>query len=197
MGKPLSRPVRRTGVRIAWVVMLLAAACGGQQAATLDASTPTTPATVTSARPTSPFPSPSLGATTPPASAGSGQATVSATTTPGSPPPSPAAATIHPTAGSAFARDADSGTTVHLRVGQRLQVQLTQDAYDPPVSSSTLLVRRSSSGGYPTGRPVNAVFEAVSRGTADVTATSDAACFHTQPRCMMPTRMWSVHVTVT
>lgn len=88
-------------------------------------------------------------------------------------------------------------TTVHLFAGQRLVVQLSQGTYDPPVSSSKVLVRRSSSGGYPTSQPVNAVFEAVARGTADVTASTDAACFHTQPRCMMPTRLWIVHVTVT
>jgi hypothetical protein len=43
---------------------------------------------------------------------------------------------------------------------------------------------------------VDAVFGAAKRGTADVTAESDAACFHTEPRCMMASRQWQVRVSV-
>jgi hypothetical protein len=93
--------------------------------------------------------------------------------------------------------DDDAGTTVRLRVGQRLRVRLSQGTWDPPVSSAERVVaRRSSSGGYPTDQPVDATFGAVGNGTADVTAQSDAACFHTEPRCLMASRQWQVHVVV-
>ena len=92
--------------------------------------------------------------------------------------------------------DADSGTTVRMHAGQRLRVRLTQGTWDPPQSSTGVVVRRSTSGGYPTGQPVDATFEAVRPGTADVTAQSDAACFHTNPRCLMAQREWRVTVIV-
>jgi hypothetical protein len=93
--------------------------------------------------------------------------------------------------------DDDSGSTVHLAVGQHLQVRLSQGTWDPPDSTDNVVVtRRSSTGGYPSDKPVDAVFDAVARGQADVTAQSDAACFHTQPRCLMATRQWQVSVVV-
>ncbi len=102
-----------------------------------------------------------------------------------------------PTASATVVTDHDSGETVRLKVGQLLRVQLTQDSYARPVSSAEqIVVRRSSSGGYPSTPPVDAVFEAVGRGAADVTASTDYACFHAEPRCLRPTRQWTVHVLV-
>ena len=49
---------------------------------------------------------------------------------------------------------------------------------------------------YPSADPVDAVFEAQSPGSADVTSSSDYTCFHTSPRCMRPTRLWAVHVLI-
>lgn len=98
--------------------------------------------------------------------------------------------------GTVTVTDEDSGTTVHLVVGQHLRVRLTSGTWDPPVSSTDVVVRQSSSGGYPSDAPVDAVFGAAKRGTADVTAESDAACFHTEPRCMMASRQWQVRVSV-
>jgi hypothetical protein len=93
--------------------------------------------------------------------------------------------------------DEDSGTTVRLTGGQHLRVRLSQGTWDPPVSSADkVVVRRSSTGGYPTDQPVDAMFDAAGAGTADVTAQSDAACFHTEPRCMMAQREWRVTVVV-
>ena len=93
--------------------------------------------------------------------------------------------------------DGDSGMTVHLARGQHLRVRLSSGTWDAPVSSTEgVLVRRSSAGGYPSSYPVDATFDAVGVGTSDVTAQSDAACFHTQPRCMMASRQWQVRVTV-
>lgn len=86
---------------------------------------------------------------------------------------------------------------MHLVVGQHLRVRLTSGTWDPPQSSAErVAVRRSTTGGYPTGQPVDATFDAVGRGTADVTTQSDAACFHTEPRCMMAQRGWRVTVVV-
>ena len=110
--------------------------------------------------------------------------------------PTVTAATVQPIDGPTVVSDDASGSTVYLHVGQQLQVQLTHGTYDPPTSATGVLVRRSSTGGYPTTQPAMAVFEAVGQGTADVTATSDAACFHAQPRCLMPTHVWVVHVNI-
>jgi hypothetical protein len=86
---------------------------------------------------------------------------------------------------------------VHLLVGQHLRVRLSQGTWDPPdTTDRAVAARRSSTGGYPTDQPVDATFDAVGTGRADVTAQSDAACFHTQPRCLMATRQWQVTVVV-
>ena len=107
--------------------------------------------------------------------------------------PTPRPSTDSPT----VVRDGDSGTTIHVRVGQRVRVRLEQDTWDPPTSSDeAVLTRRTSTGGYPTDTPADAVFEALKPGTADLAAQTDAACFHTEPRCLMPTRLWQVHVVV-
>jgi hypothetical protein len=109
-----------------------------------------------------------------------------------SPRPTPSAV-----AGTVTVNQDDSGSTVHLAPGQHLRVRLTSGTWDAPVSSAErVVVRRSSTGGYPSDQPVDAVFEAVGHGSADVTAQSDAACFHTEPRCMMASRQWEVHVVV-
>ena len=112
--------------------------------------------------------------------------------------PTPARPTATATPAIVVVTDDSNGSTVRLRIGQRLEVRLTKDTYDPPVSSADgVVVRRSSRGGYPSSDPVDAVFEAMGRGSADVSTQSDMACFHTQPRCYPPTRLWVVHVTVT
>lgn len=99
--------------------------------------------------------------------------------------------------GTVTVTDEDRGATVRLARGQHLRVRLSSGTWDPPVSSADgVVVRRSSAGGYPSDQPVDAVFEAVGSGSADVTAQSDAACFHTEPRCMMASRQWEVRVVV-
>lgn len=103
-----------------------------------------------------------------------------------------------PTPGNLVVTDADNGTTVRLHPHDRLEVRLSEDSYDPPTSSQpVVLVRRGSTGGYPSASPVVATFEALGKGTSDVSTTSDYACFHTSPRCLRPTRMWSIQVIVT
>ena len=191
---------RLTDVRaVLGLVLVFAAGCGGQHASTLGTSgsvpdvtaLPSTPLVVTSR------PAP-VRAPTGQATAGTGYATVAGTTVAGTPPANSPAMTIGPSTGTVVVTDDASGSAVQLHVGQRLQVRLSQATYDPPISSAEqTLARRTSTGGYPSSQPVDALFEAMARGHADVTAGTDAACFHTEPRCMMPTRLWVVHVTVT
>jgi hypothetical protein len=128
----------------------------------------------------------------PPGTATAGPGRVSSPAASPSPRPTPSAV-----GGTVTVTDDDSGTTVRLARGQHLRVRLSQGTWDPPVSSADqVVVRRSSTGGYPSDQPVDAVFDAVGSGTADVTAQSDAACFHTEPRCLMAQREWRVTVVV-
>jgi hypothetical protein len=89
-----------------------------------------------------------------------------------------------------------AGQTIRLRVGQALDVELPAN-HVPPASSGTVLRRASADGGYPTGAPVRARFEAVRAGAADLTSGTDYACLHAEPRCMLPQQLWTVHVVVT
>jgi len=184
------------------LVLVVATACGGQQASTLGESSPSpsvSPSLSETTVPPEVTPSPTPNPTPPPSPAPrpsvvSGGATVGGT---GKPSPSSAPATVAPTASTTVVTDDSSGSTVRLRVGQRLRVRLSKDSYDPPTSSAPAsVVRRSSAGGYPSDQPVDAVFEAVKAGSADVTAQTDYTCFHTEPRCLRPTRQWTVHVIV-
>ena len=186
----------------------LLAGCGASSTGTLGAagsSAEPSPAPPTVASP-APSAVASVGASAVPSPSPTHLAVVSATagsatvgpgriTSPaGSPSPRP---TPSPTAGTVTVTDADSGATVRLAVGQHLRVELSNGTWDPPSSSAdTIVVRRSSRGGYPSSQPVDATFDAVGRGSADVTAQSDAACFHTEPRCMMAQREWRVTVVV-
>ena len=176
-------------LRLALALLLTVAGCGAS--GTDQLAEPTPSATTSTPRPTTAGPT--------------ATATVAATAQTGtaspypvrSPSPSAAPSTLHPTDGTTVVRDGDSGSTIHLRVGQQVRVQLQDGTWDPPTSSDAAVVaRRSSSGGYPTNQPVDAVFQAVKAGTAELQAQSDAACFHTQPRCLMATRLWQLHVVV-
>jgi hypothetical protein len=129
---------------------------------------------------------------------GAGTTVTGTPVTPGSPSPSRPPATITPTTTTVLVRDGDGGSTVRLHVGQRLEVRLSDSSWTTPTSSADkIVVRRSSSGGYPSGRPLVAIFEAVGRGSAEVTSQTDAACFHSYPQCLMPVRQWVLHVTAT
>jgi hypothetical protein len=185
------------------VVLALAAACGGSSAQQTLSVPPTSstpgelefspvPTTVATTGTVVAEPAPAGSAT-----AGVAQASAAtqaplqqaSVTPPGTPPTA--------TDGTVSVGNDDSGRTVTLAVGQRLHVRLDNGTWDPPVSSSdAVVVRRSSTGGYPSNEPVDATFAAIGRGRAEVTAQSDAACFHTNPRCMMASRQWQLTVVV-
>jgi hypothetical protein len=152
------------------------------------------------ARPTptwaaTPSPSPA-GTPSPEGTAGSASSGPGTPAAPSSAPLASVTRSAAPT-GTTSVTDSDSGSTVTLHLGELLKVHLGNGTWDPPVSSAPGVVRReSTTGGYPSSAPAYAMFKALARGSADVTATSDAACFHTDPRCLMPSRQWTVHVVV-
>jgi hypothetical protein len=208
------------------LLLLLSTACGGpaapgaqsltQPSAALpassfpslapEASPPSLPATATATltprQASSPATaaSPVAGATAGRAASGPGRLVTpgpAASSSPGRSPRPAASATTPAPAGSTSVSDADSGKTVSLQVGELLKVYLGNGTWDPPVSSDErVAARQSSTGGYPSSSPVYAVFRALTKGSAELTSTSDAACFHTNPRCLMPTRQWTVHAIV-
>jgi hypothetical protein len=101
--------------------------------------------------------------------------------------------------GEVTVTEADSGKTVHLRIGQRLRVVLVGHGmqWHRPASPEPLLRVAEASGGYPSTRPAIAVFLAVRSGTASVSSITDHPCLHAQPPCMIPQRVWSLRVLVT
>jgi hypothetical protein len=97
--------------------------------------------------------------------------------------------------GSRTLVESDSGATIRLKVGEIVKVSLPSE-YDKPNAQSDVISRVSSTGGYPTGKPLDATFRAERVGRTDMTSTTDYACLHAQPRCMLPQREWIVHVIV-
>ncbi len=202
-------------MRLAVCALVLVAGCGGagdpvlQQAQggstpssiggaeSQDASPRSSPATngATPGSTASPLPTPQRASASPESSTiGSG----SASTGPGGA-SSPTASRPTPSRsqGTVTVTQDDDGQTVRLAVGDRLRVRLTTGTWAPPVSSEpAVVIRRSTSGGYPSDQPVDAAFEALASGRAEVSAESDAACFHTEPRCMMAQQQWRVTVIV-
>jgi hypothetical protein len=128
------------------------------------------------------------------ASVGTASASPAATVTPfptSSVTPSPT-----PTyTGSRTLVESDSGATIRLSVGEIVNVSLPAE-YDPPSAQANVMVRLSSAGGYPTGKPLEATFRAQNAGRTDISSATDYACLHAQPRCMIAQRVWIVHVVV-
>jgi hypothetical protein len=112
------------------------------------------------------------------------------------PSPEPTSHTTPPPANPSHLTDSDSGKTIHIAVGQQVNVELSDGSYDQPQSSSAVMRRTSASGGYPTAQPARATFVATASGTADLSAATDYACLHTNPRCEIAQREWIVHVVV-
>jgi hypothetical protein len=90
----------------------------------------------------------------------------------------------------------DAGSTVELRVGDSLRVELGADYRPATARPAGVLERTSATGGYPTGQPMVAVFKAIATGSADVESSTDYACLHATPSCALPQQLWSVHVVV-
>src|SRR5438034_2437688 len=117
----------------------------------------------------SPSTTPSVGA-----SAGTASASPAATVTPFStknvtPSPTPTYT------GSRTLVESDSGATIRLKVGEIVKVSLPSE-YDSPIAQGNVMTRLSSTGGYPTGKPLEATFRAENAGRTDITSTTDYAC---------------------
>lgn len=95
---------------------------------------------------------------------------------------------------------ADDGATVTLVVGERLTVSLAPVAgayaWDRPRLSGSALRLVATTGGYPSAGLVQALFLAISPGTATVSTVSDMPCLHAQPRCLVAQRLWTSYVIV-
>jgi hypothetical protein len=114
--------------------------------------------------------------------------------------PTPGASTTRPSpvptyAGARQLTESDSGATVRLSIGESVRVSVPAE-YDPPAATGNALARSATSGGYPTRRPVDAIFTAVRGGRADITTSTDYPCLHATPSCLIAQSLWVVHVIV-
>jgi hypothetical protein len=122
----------------------------------------------------------------------------SLTTTPTS---RPSNSDLDPQAGATIHVDQyDDGAAVTLRMGQHLVLTLA-GSWTPPRAAPAAgalgsPLRTDVSHGFPNTSPATAQFSAIAVGTTQVVAVTDAACFHTRPRCLMAQRTFTVTVHV-
>lgn len=93
----------------------------------------------------------------------------------------------------------DAGRTVTVRPGTVIVVELAGGAgsfHTPTTDAPSILRADSTSGGYPAAGPAVAKFTAIGNGIAQVTSTTDAACLHSQPACMIPQQQFTVTIRV-
>jgi hypothetical protein len=89
----------------------------------------------------------------------------------------------------------DSGRTVTVHAGTRIDVQLAGSGpmtWTVPRSSHGTIVTQIGGGQDGKGGAA-AGFRASRNGKADLSATQDPNC---RPQCMMPSRLWVVHIVV-
>ncbi|NUR99110.1 MAG: hypothetical protein HOV67_28110 [Kribbellaceae bacterium] len=89
----------------------------------------------------------------------------------------------------------DTGATLKLSVGESATVSLPAE-YDPPRATGSALTKGAATGGFPTGRPVEASFTAARPGRAELMSATDYACLHATPRCGTAQQLWRIHVLV-
>jgi len=126
---------------------------------------------------------------------GTGPAPVASCANDTTPASSAPASSSTPPAGDVTVGQADNQTTVTLEVGRTLSVSLGS-SYKPLTLSGSGLAQVATSGGYPTGQTLTALFRAVSTGSATLTTQTDNPCFYTTPPCAMPVAQWTIHVTI-
>jgi hypothetical protein len=98
--------------------------------------------------------------------------------------------------GAVALTDADNGRTIQVSRGDRVGVFFPGcRGFDfRPAVATGVLHRYRAHGSNPGG--TSAVFSAVFPGTATITSTTDAPCFHTAPACAAPQEQWQVTVQV-
>ncbi len=169
-------------------VLILMASCGIEQS-----STPAPPARATSGlpSPSAVVPSPTTQLT--PAAAPSS-----------TPPPSPTAKSQTPTFPPTLPNSpqptrltvslADDGKTITLQVGDRFLLDLgAQYSWQVTVADTSILNHVSNTG----DKQNQGLFEAYKQGTTTLTATGSPLCLTTVPRCLLPSRLFTLHVNVT
>lgn len=123
------------------------------------------------------------------------------TSLPATPTSRPSSIDLDPQVGATIHVDqSNDGAAVTLRVGQYLVLTLA-GSWTPPRAATVpgavgSPLRTDASRGYPDSSPATAQFSAVAIGTAQITAVTDAACFHIRPPCRMAQRMFGVTVHV-
>lgn len=113
------------------------------------------------------------------------------------PKPKPTAETT--TSGRLRLTDSDAGRTITVRPGTVIVLTLSggPGSFQPPTTDEPGVLRAdSTSGGYPAEGPATATFTAIGKGIAQITSTTDAACLHSEPACMIPQQQFTVTVRV-
>ena len=104
---------------------------------------------------------------------------------------------LAPTGQTVTVSTADNQSTVRLHVGDTLVVSLALNYVPPTLSAGGVLVRRDSTGGYPTGQPLVTRYLAAAAGTVQVSTITDTACNHAPTPCPSPQIPWTVTAIVT
>jgi hypothetical protein len=89
----------------------------------------------------------------------------------------------------------DSGRTITVHAGTRIDVRLAGSGpmtWTVPHSSDGTIVTQTG-GGQDGKGSASGSFGAAQAGKADLSATQDPNC---RPQCMMPSRLWVVHIVV-
>jgi predicted secreted protein len=170
-------------------VLVLLASCGIEQSVSTPAppteapsaaSPPSPTALVLSAQPTpaaTPSPSPS------PSSAAPSQAPTLTPTLPNSSRPARLTVTL-----------ADDGKTITLQVGDRFLLDLgALYAWQVTVADTSILNHVPNTG----DKDNQGLYEAYKPGSTTLTAMGTPFCYNAVPRCLMPSRLFTLHVNVT
>ena len=113
--------------------------------------------------------------------------------------PRPPTAAPTPKGGVVRLTAADAGRTITVARGDVIVVELSggPGSYLPPTADDAAVLRtEESGGGYPGTEPATGRFTAIGRGVAHITSTTDAACLHSQPACMIPQQQFTVTIRV-
>ena len=93
----------------------------------------------------------------------------------------------------------DAGRTITVARGDVIVVELSggPGSYLPPTADDAAVLRtEEQGGGYPGTSPATARFTAIDAGVAHITSTTDAACLHSEPACMIPQQQFTVTIRV-
>ncbi len=89
---------------------------------------------------------------------------------------------------------ADDGKTITLQVGDRFLLDLgAQYSWQVTIADPSILNRVPNTG----GKDNQGLYEAIKQGSTTLTATGTPLCYNAVPRCLMPSRLFALHVNVT